>query len=75
MILEHPIINKDKCIKCGECAKICPPKTMRIEKGQFPHLKNNLCIRCWCCGEVCPKSAIDKSKRPMLGKILLKTDK
>lgn len=75
MILEHPIINKDKCIKCGECAKICPPKTMRIEKGQFPHLKNNLCIRCWCCGEVCPKSAIDKSKRPMLGRILLKTDK
>jgi len=74
MILEHPKIDKDKCIKCGECAKICPPKTLKIEKGQFPHLKSNLCIRCWCCGEVCPKNAIIKSKRPLLGKILLKTD-
>ena len=75
MILEHPKIDKDKCIKCGECAKICPPKTLKIEKGQYPHLKSNLCIRCWCCGEVCPKNAIMKSKRPLLGKILLKTDK
>ena len=75
LILEHPTIDKNKCIKCGECAKICPPKTMVIEKGNFPHLKNILCIRCWCCAEVCPKNAIQKSKRPILGKILLKTDK
>lgn len=75
MILEHPTINKDKCIKCGECVKICPPKTMKIEKGQFPHLKNNQCIRCWCCAEVCPKNAIEKSKRPLIGKIILKGDK
>lgn len=75
LILEHPKINKDKCIKCGECAKICPPKTMKLEKGQIPHLKNTQCIRCWCCAEVCPRSAIDKSNRPLLGKILLKTDK
>ncbi len=75
MLLEHPKINKNKCIKCGECAKICPPKTMLLEKGQFPHLKNTDCIRCWCCAEVCPKNAIEKSNRPMLGKVLLKTDK
>ena len=74
-IKKRPNINKDKCIKCGECAKICPPKTMVIEKGNFPHLKNIQCIRCWCCAEVCPKNAIQKSKRPILGKILLKTDK
>lgn len=75
LLLEHPIINKDKCIKCGECAKICPPKTMQFSKSQLPHLKNNQCIRCWCCAEVCPQSAIEKSKRPVIGKILLKTDK
>lgn len=75
LLLEHPTISKDKCIKCGECAKICPPKTMKFEKGQLPHLKNQQCIRCWCCAEVCPQSAIEKSNRPMLGKMLLKTDK
>lgn len=75
LLLEHPKIDKNKCIKCGECAKICPPKTMKFNKNAFPHLKNIQCIRCWCCAEVCPKNAIIKSSRPLLGKILLKTDK
>ena len=75
MILEHPKINKDKCIKCGECVKICPPKTLKIERGQPPTLKSNQCIRCWCCAEVCPKNAIDKTNRPLIGRIILKSDK
>ncbi len=69
ILLEHPKINHDKCIKCGECAKICPPKTMVIEPKKYPHLTNHKCIRCWCCAEVCPQNAIEKSKRPLLGKI------
>ena len=48
---------------------------MTIEKGNFPHLKKIQCIRCWCCAEICPRNAIEKSNRPILGKILLKTDK
>ena len=50
----------------------CPPKAMQIKKGEFPHLKNKQCIRCWCCAEVCPQNAIKKSKRPIIGKIILK---
>ena len=72
LILEHPVINHNKCIKCGECAKICPPKTMTIVKGEFPKLHNIKCIRCWCCQEVCPQNAIDKSKRPLLGRLIIK---
>lgn len=75
ILLEHPIIKKDKCIKCGECAKICPPKAMTIIPKQLPKLKKISCIRCWCCAEVCPQNAIEKSRRPLLGRILLKTDK
>ena len=75
LLLEHPKINKDKCIRCGECTRICPPKTMRIEKGKYPHLKPLNCIRCWCCAEVCPQNAISKTKRPIFGKIVLKGDK
>ena len=70
LLLEHPKINKDICLKCGECAKICPPKTMVIKPKEFPHLKTNQCIRCWCCAEVCPANAIEKSRRPLLGKIV-----
>lgn len=69
LLLEHPVIDHNKCIRCGECQKICPPKTMKLEKGKYPHLNTNKCIRCWCCSEVCPQNAISKSKRPILGKI------
>ncbi|MDD4213121.1 MAG: 4Fe-4S binding protein, partial [Bacilli bacterium] len=72
LILEHPQINSDICIKCGECAHICPPKAMTIKKGEYPHLNRNQCIRCWCCTEVCPKNAITKSGRPLIGRIFLK---
>lgn len=72
MLLEHPTIDKNKCIKCGECTRICPPKTMVIKNKNYPTLKPINCIRCWCCAEVCPQNAISKTKRPLIGKIFLK---
>jgi uncharacterized protein (DUF362 family)/Pyruvate/2-oxoacid:ferredoxin oxidoreductase delta subunit len=72
IVLEHPSIDHSKCIKCGECAKICSSKAMTIEAMNYPKVKKNICIRCWCCCEVCPQDAISKSTRPLLGKILLK---
>lgn len=72
LLLEHPSINKNKCIKCGECTRICPPKTMIIKNKNYPSLKPINCIRCWCCAEVCPQNAITKTNRPLIGKIFLK---
>lgn len=72
LLLEHSVIDNSLCIKCGECAKICPPKALTIKPKEFPKLKKKQCIRCWCCAEVCPQNAISKSKRPLPGKILLK---
>ena len=72
LLLEHPIVDKDKCLKCGACATICPKHTMKIKKGEYPKLSKNQCIRCWCCSEVCPVSAIYKSKRPFIGRIIIK---
>ena len=75
ILLEHPVINHDKCIRCGECVKICPPKTMnfnREDKNSFPNMTKKDCIRCWCCMEICPQNAISKSKKPIIGKIAFK---
>lgn len=71
IILEHPKFDYNTCIKCGECAKICPPKAITIQKGEYPKIKSTICIRCWCCSEVCPVNAISKTNRPLIGKIIL----
>lgn len=71
-ILEHPKFDSSKCIKCGECKKICPPQAISIEKGKTPKVNKSKCIRCWCCAEVCPVNAISKSSRPLIGKIFFK---
>ena len=72
MCLEHPRVNKELCVKCGECAKMCSSHALTIQKGEYPHLTSSKCIRCWCCQEICPQHAIQKSKRPIIGKILFK---
>lgn len=72
IMLEHPKIDKNKCIKCGQCSSICPPKAMTIKNKDFPNLTQNKCIRCWCCTEVCPQNAISRSSRPLVGKIVFK---
>jgi NAD-dependent dihydropyrimidine dehydrogenase PreA subunit len=47
-------IDKDKCIKCGKCEKLCPAKSIRID----PKLKiNNDCTFCQRCINTCPKNA------------------
>lgn len=71
-VLEHPKFDKNKCIKCGECKRICPPGAIVQEKGELPKVNKNKCIRCWCCCEVCPVNAISKSKRPLIGRIFFK---
>lgn len=56
-----PIFIYDKCVKCGECERACPPKVINIdEKG--PVVDLNKCIRCFCCHELCPKKAVDIKK-------------
>ncbi|ABR49376.1 4Fe-4S ferredoxin, iron-sulfur binding domain protein [Alkaliphilus metalliredigens QYMF] len=49
------ISNKDKCISCGKCEKVCPfqlaPYLDFSDKNQFDHVD---CIKCGVCTENCP---------------------
>ena len=65
----RPSVNRKKCIGCGNCARVCPEKTiiMKKTKGKkLAKIKRNKCIRCFCCQELCPHGAVDTLKNPLI---------
>ena len=61
-LIRRPVIEKEKCIKCGICVSHCPVPGKAVSfkkgKGQPPVYDYKKCIRCYCCQEMCPKHAI-----------------
>ena len=57
LMVVNPVLDPAKCVGCGVCVKMCPPKSLKLSGGKpafdLPH-----CIRCFCCQEHCPKGAI-----------------
>lgn len=51
------IIDKDKCVGCGECAKDCVAGCLYVENGKAA-TKETGCIRCGHCYAVCPAGAV-----------------
>lgn len=51
--LYHLEVNKNKCVNCGKCAKVCK---MDVEPVKHPDSAE--CIRCGACAAVCPEKAI-----------------
>jgi len=47
----------ENCIGCGDCARICPMKCIKISERKAI-IKEKECIRCYCCHEFCPVKAI-----------------
>lgn len=69
--LEHkPTLKKRFCVGCGECARMCPAKAIKI-KNKKPHINREKCIRCFCCQEFCPRAAM-VAHRPLAAKVLNK---
>ncbi len=48
-------VEKDKCIQCGLCAKVCPMKNITL--APFPEWNGN-CAMCQACLHHCPTEAI-----------------
>ncbi len=73
-ISPRPVIEEEKCVKCGVCVHACPvtPKALNWaggDKSRPPVYTYSRCIRCFCCQEMCPESAI-YVETPWLGKLL-----
>lgn len=54
-------VDKDKCTKCGLCAKACPVENIKME--DYP-VHGNQCQFCMHCGAVCPNKAVILKNNP-----------
>jgi len=54
-------VNKEKCLRCGGCASICPKNALELtEQGIIRDEKK--CINCGICEKFCPVGAIKVKK-------------
>jgi [FeFe] hydrogenase (group B1/B3) len=67
-------IDKEKCINCGQCAKVCPynaivnrtrpcvkackPKAIGVKENKAAKIDNKKCVACGACVYQCPWGAI-----------------
>ncbi len=47
-----------RCIRCGECVKVCQAKAVRLSKRGRPRINRRLCVACGRCTEACPSGAM-----------------
>lgn len=71
---QKAIIDKEKCVECGQCAKVCPygailnfkrpcvrackVKAISMDENKAAKIDNNKCISCGACVYQCPFGAI-----------------
>uniref|UniRef100_A0A7C3SKJ5 4Fe-4S dicluster domain-containing protein n=1 Tax=Thermofilum pendens TaxID=2269 RepID=A0A7C3SKJ5_THEPE len=65
-----PVLNNEKCLGCGLCARSCPPAAIKMRATgkkvvggkevpkQEPFFDYHSCIYCGVCADVCPAKAI-----------------
>ena len=64
----RPAVNKNECIGCGECQRICPADVITMADGK-PRINRKKCIKCFCCQEFCPVGAM-KVRRSAAARVL-----
>ncbi|MDD5020509.1 MAG: DUF362 domain-containing protein [Endomicrobiaceae bacterium] len=72
LIWIKPVIEQDKCVKCGQCIKSCPAKTITKQNNGIIYIDKSNCISCFCCHELCGYKAID-IELSLLAKLFIKT--
>ncbi|MGL5756022.1 MAG: 4Fe-4S binding protein [Paraclostridium sp.] len=56
------IIDKEYCVACGSCVKVCPLEIIHIEQGVFAKINEEKCVGCGRCANSCPASVIEIKK-------------
>lgn len=60
------IYNKEKCISCSMCARVCPANAMKMfqdtDKKLRPAINYERCVFCGYCVDICPAEALRHAK-------------
>ena len=51
--------DKNICVSCGACRKVCPKEAITIWKGCYAVADTEKCIGCGLCAKTCPAGCID----------------
>ena len=51
-------LDKNKCIKCGQCKKICSNFNIDFDTEGYPYAIQNKCFGCQHCFAICPTGAL-----------------
>lgn len=57
-----PNLNRNLCISCGLCARVCPSEVITYENNTPVFHLNRQCMECWHCSAVCPQKAISQER-------------
>ncbi|HWR62137.1 MAG TPA: 4Fe-4S binding protein [Clostridia bacterium] len=55
--IQRPVIDQEKCIKCGICFLHCPVNSIKKINGKFI-ITYDFCKGCGICAHECPKKAV-----------------
>lgn len=58
MFRPKPEIMQERCVACGKCMEVCPPKTIHKSEDNRIVIDYSKCISCFCCHEFCPEKAV-----------------
>ncbi|SFM51762.1 pyruvate synthase subunit PorD [Thermodesulforhabdus norvegica] len=55
----RPVVDYEKCIKCGRCYILCPDMVYTPRDDGYYELNYYYCKGCGICANECPKDAIE----------------
>jgi len=68
VLAQFPKLDKEKCQKCGLCAKNCRSNAIFMPPKGYPVFIHELCSGCGLCWHICPHKAI-KIEKKLIGNI------